>query len=194
MINQNDFKGDTLYQILDKIRERPSMYMGEHSLTAMYHFINGFYMAHNHETFETPSFDGFNDFVGKFYGKYTTAGWKNLILADHYGNEQEALTRFYELLDEFRADSGKPNSRAVVMKLLQKGIIDLAEMTEHKTALKDLLYLISSQLNTAIYGGISFWYDKILDDVFLKAKGNKFLLLWLKTNVPELDFYADKLK
>ena len=71
--------GYNLYDVLDKIRERPALYTGEHSLSAIYHFINGFYMAHNQETFETPSFDGFNDFVGKFYGKYTTAGWKNFF-------------------------------------------------------------------------------------------------------------------
>jgi hypothetical protein len=178
-----------LYEILDKIRERPAMYMGEHSLSALYHFINGFYMAHNNETYETPSFDGFNDFVGKFYGKYTTAGWKNLILADHFGNEHEAVTRFYELLDEFRAQTGKPNSRAIVLKLLDKGIADLAEMTAHQSELKDVLLLISSQLNTAIYGGLSVWYDSILDDVFLKVRNNKFLHNWLKTNAPGLAFY-----
>jgi hypothetical protein len=182
-----------LYDILDKMRERPALYTGEHSLSAIYHFINGFYMAHNHKTFETPSFDGFNDFVGKFYGKYTTAGWKNLILADHFGNEEEALTRFYVLLDEFRETSNKPNSRAIVVKLLDKGIADLAEITEHKTALKDLLHLISSQLNTAIYGGISVWYDTILEDIFLKVRGNNFLHNWLKTTVPELVFYEYEL-
>jgi hypothetical protein len=182
-----------LYDILDKIRERPAMYTGEHSISAMYHFINGFYMAYNHKTFETPSFDGFNDFVGKFYGKYTTAGWKNLILADHFGNEHEALTRFYVLLDEFRAASKKPNSRTIIVKLLDKGIADLAEIKEHKTELKELLHLISSQLNTAIYGGISFWYDTILGDIFLNARGNNFLHNWLKTTVPELVFYEFEL-
>jgi hypothetical protein len=182
-----------LYDILDKIRECPALYTGEHSLSAIYHFINGFYMAHNHKTFETPSFDGFNDFVGKFYGKYTTAGWKNLILADHFGNEEEALTRFYVLLDEFRSTSNKPNSRAIVVKLLDKGIADLAELKENKTDLKNLLHLISSQLNTAIYGGISVWYDTILDDIFLKVRGNNFLHNWLKTTVPELVFYEYEL-
>ena len=119
--------------------------------------------------------------------------WKNLILADHFGNEHEALTRFYVLLDEFRAASEKPNSRAIVVKLLDKGIADLAEIMEHKTDLKELLHLISSQLNTAIYGGISVWYDTILEDIFLKVRGNVFLHNWLKTTVPELSFYEYEL-
>jgi hypothetical protein len=193
IINPEGFKGNTLYQILDKIRARPSMYIGEHSISAVYHFINGFYMAHNYETYEAPPFDGFNDFVGKFYGKYTTPGWRNLILADHFGNEKEALTRFFVLLDEFRKMPQKPNSRAIVVKLLDKGIEDLAGSTEYRTDLKDLLHLISSQLTTAIYGGISVWYDSILDNIFSKVNNNSFLYSWLKANAPELDFYAYEL-
>ncbi len=67
--------GETnLYQTLDKMRERPGMYLGEATLTALSHFISGFYEGCNYEAEEQPSFDGFNDFVGNYYGKYTTEG------------------------------------------------------------------------------------------------------------------------
>ena len=91
---QNNVAQNDLYLMLDKMRERPGMYLGTTSITLMGAFIDGFRAANNYETSETPSFDNFNDFVGNFYGKHTTAGWKNLILADHFGNEIEALTRF----------------------------------------------------------------------------------------------------
>jgi hypothetical protein len=182
-----------LYDVLDKIRERPSMYTGEHSLTAIYHFINGFYMACDNDTSETPSFDGFNDFVGRFYGKYTTAGWKNLILSDHYGNETEAVSRFYELLDEYRAGEIKYNSRAIVLKLLNAGLADLATITDHKQDLINLLQIISSQMNTAIYGKLIVWFDTILEDVFALARDNEFLHNWIKTHAPQTDFYEHEL-
>jgi hypothetical protein len=169
------------------------MYTGEHSLTSIYHFINGFYMACDNDTSETPSFDGFNDFVGKFYGKYTTAGWKNLILSDHYGNEEEALSRFYELLDEYRAGEIKYNSRAIVMKLLNAGLADLATISDHKSDLIALLQIISSQMNTAIYGKLIVWFDTILEDIFLHARDNDFLHNWIKTHAPETEFYEHEL-
>ncbi len=146
-------KKENLYEILDKMRERPSMYTGEHSLTSIQHFINGFFVAHNYNTNESPNFGKFHDFVGQFYGKYSTPGWKNLILSAHFGNESEALIRFYELLDDFRKGV-KYNSRSIVLDLLNASIADLETEKEHAKDLKDIAQIIGSQLHTAIYGGI----------------------------------------
>jgi hypothetical protein len=93
---------DDLYDILDKMRERPAMYLGSLSITKLESYINGFFQGQNGETQEKPSFDGFNDFIDNYYNNFDVAGWRNKILAKHYGNEQEAITKFYELLDEFR--------------------------------------------------------------------------------------------
>lgn len=93
---------DDLYDILDKMRERPALYLGSLSITKLEAFINGFRFGQNGETQENPSFDGFNDFIDTYYKNYDVAGWRNKILADHYGNEEEAITQFYQLLDEFR--------------------------------------------------------------------------------------------
>jgi hypothetical protein len=215
IINPNGFKGDTLYQILDKIRERPAMYMGEHSLSAMYHFINGFYMAHNHETLEIPSFDGFNDFVGEYYGKSTTAGWKNLILADHFGNEEEALRRFYEILDDFRAMRNAPSSRNIVHRLLYVAFIhfrgesneigktmmqDDGDIVENATAIRaelwkinrvaDLLHNATNPMKHATY---SFEYDDILQQIFERAFNAPYLHQYIKANAPEAAFYEYEL-
>ncbi len=192
---QNNSSNESLYDVLDKIRERPAMYLGEHSLSAMSHFINGFDMARNHETHETPPFDGFNDFVGKFYGKYTTAGWKNLILSDHYGNENEALTRFYELLDEFRGQEIKFNSRDIVLRLLHVSMLDFRGEDEHERQkqIADLLHHVSNGLRTAIFGGLIVWFDSILEDIFNRANGNEYLHHWIKLNAPETADYEYEL-
>jgi hypothetical protein len=93
---------DDLYDILDKMRERPAMYLGSSSITKLESYINGFFQGLNGETQEKPSFDGFNDFIDNYYQNFDVAGWRNKILANHYGNEEEAILKFYELLDEFR--------------------------------------------------------------------------------------------
>jgi hypothetical protein len=93
---------DDLYDVLDKMRERPAMYLGSTSITRLEAFINGFQIGQNGETQEQPSFDGFNDFIDNYYNNFDVAGWRNKILADHYGNQEEAIRKFYELLDEFR--------------------------------------------------------------------------------------------
>ncbi len=181
-------KKENLYDILDKMRERPAMYTGEYSLTSIYHFINGFFAAHNNETNESPNFGRFNGFVSLFYGKYSTAGWKNLILADHYGNEHEAVIRFYELLDDFRKGV-KYNSRSIVLSLLNASIADLETEKEHAKDLKDIAQLIGNQLHTAIYGGIIVWYDSIMKDIFLRVRDNEFLHNWVQKHAPSIVDY-----
>ena len=185
-------KKENLYDILDKMRERPAMYTGEHSLTSIYHFINGFFAAHNNDTNELPNFGKFHDFVGQFYGKYSTAGWKNLILSDHYGNEAEAVIRFYELLDDFRKGI-KYNSRRIVLKLLNAGIADLEENKEQAKGIKDITQIIANQLHTAIYGGITVWYDSILKDIFRRVRDNDFLHNWVQKHAPEVVDYEYEL-
>jgi hypothetical protein len=175
-----------LYNSLDKMRERPAMYLGSHSITRMEAFISGFYEGSTDEVSENPPFDGFNDFVGKFYGKYTTAGWKNLILSDHYGDEKEALDRFFVLLDEFRENPNKPNSRGIILRFLHVAMLDFRAEDDHQRQkqIADLLHHVSNQLGDAIYGGISIWYDNILQDVFERANGNQYLHHWIKSNAP----------
>jgi hypothetical protein len=175
-----------LYDSLDKMRERPAMYLGSHSITRMEAFISGFYEGSNDDITENPPFDNFNDFVGKFYGKYTTAGWKNLILADHYGDEIEALDRFFVLLDEYRENPNKPNSRAIILRLLHVALLDFRAEDDHQRQkqIADLLHHVANQLGDAIYGGILDWYDNILQDIFERTSGNEYLYHWIKSNAP----------
>jgi hypothetical protein len=184
-----------LYTTLDKLRKRPALFISSHSISALASYIDGFREGCNYENSESPSFDGFNDFVGEFYGKYTTAGWKNLILADHFGNEEEALTRFFVLLDEFRLESNKPSSREIVFRLIHVAMLDFRAEDEHQrqSQLADLLHHVSKQLQTASYGGISVWYDSILQDVFDRARGNQYLHNWLKANAPSVIFYEHEI-
>ena len=184
-----------LYTVLDKMRERPAMYLGAASLTALSSFIDGFREGCNYENSEEPSFDKFNDFIGNHYGKYTTAGWKNLILANHFGNEEEAIKLFFELLDEFRQEENRPSSRDIIYRLLHVAMLDFRAEDEHnrQSQIADLLQHLSNQLKETSKNGYSFEYDNILQNIFERANGNNYLHHWIKANAPETTFYEYEL-
>jgi hypothetical protein len=212
---QRNFEGETLYQVLDRIRERPAMYIGEASISALRPFIDGFFMACNGGTKEVPDFHGFNDFVGEYYGKSTTAGWKNLILADHFGNEQEALRRFYEILDDFRAMRNAPSSRNIVHRLLNVAFIHFRGESNEigKTMMQDdddiiknakeiraelwkinrVADLLHNATNPMKHASYSFEYDDILQHIFGRAFNYPYLHQYIKTNAPEAAFYEYEL-
>jgi Asp-tRNA(Asn)/Glu-tRNA(Gln) amidotransferase C subunit len=196
------------------MRSKPAMYLGENTLTALSSFISGFYEGCNYENTDNPSFDSFNDFVGEYYGKYTTAGWKNLILADHYGNEAEAIIRFYEILDEFRLEENKPSARKIVMRLLQLSYIDFrgtsqslntgilsknevsdseaAEIKQQLTKINrisDMLHNVPFQLTNAMISNQLHHFEDILKDIFERANGNNGLFQLIQNNIPESKFY-----
>jgi hypothetical protein len=182
-----------LYDFIDKMRERPAMYLGEASITLLSAYIGGIYDGCIYNTTEEPPFAGFNDFLGSYYGKYSTAGWKNMILADNYGNETQALTAFFELLDEFRANEKKLDARAIVHKMLHYSLLDFRAENDHERQkqIADMLHNVPLQLGNK-FGNYSFEYDEILQNIFDRANGNAYLHRWIKANFPETaDFEYD---
>ena len=94
---------DLLYKLLQKIRDRPGLYLGEKSLIYLYYLILGY----EDRAFETdPNYhdclDGFDEFVYSYYYDQPigTRSWKRFIL-DNTNTQEEAFDEFYELLDEF---------------------------------------------------------------------------------------------
>jgi hypothetical protein len=103
--------------LLERIRKRPGMYLGECSLSALYHTIGGYTMAlhahgiDNDRNLRLP--DDFNDWVAyRLHYKESTSGWKNMILGVSE-SEAAAFTRFFELLDQHTTRQPK-----VVAKLI----------------------------------------------------------------------------
>jgi len=92
-------------RLLDAIRETPPLYLGERSLTALWHFLHGFAFAehiHRAETVIELSND-FHEWVAYRLHYYeSTKGWRQMILEQTL-DESAAFDRFYELLDDHRA-------------------------------------------------------------------------------------------
>lgn len=91
-------------QLLDVIREKPAMYLGTRSLSALSHFLAGYGFAlHVHEIPSSHHLPGdFHDWVAyRLHFFESTSGYKNMILK-RIPDESAALARFFELLDEYR--------------------------------------------------------------------------------------------
>jgi len=91
--------------ILDTIRERPAMYLGEGTITALWHFLIGWEMAltrlgNVQKSPEVPI--DFADWVGYrlHLGSNFDGFWKRAILS-RVRDESHALDRFFELRDEY---------------------------------------------------------------------------------------------
>jgi hypothetical protein len=95
-----------VYEVIDRIRRYPAMYLGQTSLIRLKAFLDGcFWVATEHAlpTDDCPPFGELYDWVARRYGWYeSTAGWCNIILQECGGDDAKALGRFFELIDEYR--------------------------------------------------------------------------------------------
>ncbi|QHT70576.1 hypothetical protein GXP67_29950 [Rhodocytophaga rosea] len=95
-----------IYNLLEKIKERPSMYLGEKRISSLRTFIDGYTFGlweYNIQTEEeTPPFVLLHKWVAKKFGwGQTSAGWNTILLNENLGDEEKALDQFFEILPEF---------------------------------------------------------------------------------------------
>jgi len=89
--------------ILEQIRQRPAMYLGEVSLSGLYHFLSGYDLAFSQLKAKSPELipRDFDDWVAyRLHFHESTAGYRNLLL-ERLPDEPKALAMFFELLDEY---------------------------------------------------------------------------------------------
>jgi len=105
------------YSILDKIEQRPGMYLSRPGFGAICDFINGYDFALLYNQFaeqEQPPFSGFNDFVLKKLDKDwaiapkvpgrihpSLLSWERAI-ADAAPDDGEAMRIFFDFLRQYR--------------------------------------------------------------------------------------------
>lgn len=92
-------------RLLELIRERPALYLGENSLTGLWHFLRGYRMAEGDhgidDVIHLPT-DIFDWVAYRLHYYDSTSGWRQMILG-RVPDERAALKRFWELLDDHRA-------------------------------------------------------------------------------------------
>ena len=90
--------------LLEEIRQRPPMYLGDRSLSALQHFLNGYTHALRIHRIAQPGWmlpQDFHDWVAyRLHFKESTSGYRNMLLKRN-PSEADALEKFFELLDEY---------------------------------------------------------------------------------------------
>lgn len=80
---------NTVYELIDQISLRTSMYVGEHKLSNIRSFIDGYTFSIESQIDKElflSDFPGFHNWVAVQLGfKESTAGWQNMILAIEMG-------------------------------------------------------------------------------------------------------------
>jgi hypothetical protein len=119
--------------LLDQIRKRPAMYLGEYSLSALSHFISGYCFALDIHAIRRSSDPNalprdFHDWVAyRLHFKESTSGWCSMILTCA-GSEKDAFDRFFSLLDEYHAR--RPHLVAKLVGIRQSYVRTCGEITE----------------------------------------------------------------
>ena len=94
-----------LYGLLERIKERPGMYMGKPSITRLSILLTGYGMARSElglpVTEQEKEFGGFQDWIQERYKITSTHGWDSIILF-YSSDEKDAFNRFFELFEKYR--------------------------------------------------------------------------------------------
>ena len=101
-----------LYDVLQKVKTKPGMYIGRPSVSDLFIFIVGYEFARGELDIEPTEWeDDFNEnfqpWLQKKYHVSTSNSWAKIIML-YCGNEQEGFNAFYRLLDEFQTRLALP--------------------------------------------------------------------------------------
>lgn len=103
--NKLDVKAEYLYEMLQRIKQRPGMYLGRCSITRLRSFLDGYMDARQDLclplTEQEQEFGGFQEWVQKRFNINSNHSWDSIILF-YSADEREALSTFFELFEAFR--------------------------------------------------------------------------------------------
>jgi hypothetical protein len=104
---------NNFYQLLDKIKTRPALYLGKRSIFSLQAFLDGYTCACRQlgisVTEQEQEFAEFQDWIEKQFNQPSTHSWARIIVF-YSEDESQALDTFFELFDKFlqRESSGIP--------------------------------------------------------------------------------------
>ena len=98
-----------IIEIIEKIRKRPALFLGSESITALWHFLNGYHMAeYDNDIVSEPQkklfpldFYFMHSYVEFLLHRSGVSGWCSNILEACGGNEKAAFNKFFEIYDDF---------------------------------------------------------------------------------------------
>lgn len=95
-----------IYAVLQKIKDKPGMYIGNSSITVLRHFLVGYEFARSELGLELSEeeadfYEHFHSWIERYFKVRTSNSWANIILL-FTRDEKEAFNCFFKLLDDFK--------------------------------------------------------------------------------------------
>lgn len=102
---------DGRIEILEKIRQRPGMYLGQPSVSNLFMFLVGYEIARSELGIELTEaelafHDEFQSWLQKRLQASSVASWAKIIML-YCPDEEAGFKYFFELLDEFQQQSAQ---------------------------------------------------------------------------------------
>lgn len=95
------------YPLLQKIKQRPPLYLGSYSITNLHSFLSGYILARLEldapQTEEERQFDKFQAWIENKFNARGTHSWAKIILF-HSMDERDAFDHFFKLFDQFAGE------------------------------------------------------------------------------------------
>ncbi|MGA9382477.1 MAG: hypothetical protein WBV73_27265 [Phormidium sp.] len=115
-------KTEYLYHLLERIKQRPGMYLGKCSITRLRMLLDGYGMARMElglpRTEQEREFNGFQEWIQERFSITSSHGWDSIILF-YSADERDALDKFFELFEKFR-NGESPLPHKVVINHTEK--------------------------------------------------------------------------
>jgi hypothetical protein len=94
-----------LYEVLQKIKAKPGMYIGRASVSDLFHFLVGYEFARGELDIEPTEWEddfheNFQPWVQRKYHVSTSNSWAKIIMLFCH-DEKAGFEQFFKLLDEF---------------------------------------------------------------------------------------------
>jgi hypothetical protein len=93
-----------IYQLIDRIKKRPGMYLGKPSIIRLKAFLDGYMGARQDLGFplteQEEKFNHFQEWIQTRFKITSSHSWADIILF-YSADEKEALNQFFELFDQF---------------------------------------------------------------------------------------------
>jgi hypothetical protein len=109
---------DNFYDLLQKIKKRPAMYLGRHSIFSLQAFLDGYYFARRELgvplTTQESEFQEFLQWIRQRFQVETGQLWASILLFNS-ADEGKAVDRFFSLFEEFlnQEKSSESNDKRV---------------------------------------------------------------------------------
>lgn len=120
----------TLFDLLEKIKAKPGLYMGTASITGLRMFVLGYLCARselsitNTET-ESDFYKNFQPWLQNRLSIRTVSAWDKIILLTCI-NEKDAFDYFFKLLDEFLQRDKSQDIDPILVQTFSKDIEKVA--------------------------------------------------------------------